>query len=45
MIMIPHSRPVGPTLLTWGFPVGAGDGNRTRIISLGICYYLGFCAA
>ena len=35
MIMISHSRPVGRLLLTWGFPVGAGDGNRTRIISLG----------
>jgi hypothetical protein len=28
---------IGTYVLTWAFVVGAGDGNRTRIISLGIC--------
>jgi hypothetical protein len=27
----------GTVVLTWAFTWGAGDGNRTRTISLGIC--------
>ncbi|MER5423154.1 hypothetical protein [Streptosporangium roseum] len=30
---------VGKSSLTWLFWLGAGDGNRTRAVSLGITYY------